>query len=71
MAFQHVGELLLGIIRVEVGQKAQVATVDANDFNIVTGEGTGGAQHIAVATDHHGQVGLLSNFRQRAGFNVF
>lgn len=53
MAFQHVGELLQGVVRVKVGEKAEVAAVNADDVNVVTGQGPRRAEHIAVAAHHH------------------
>lgn len=38
VAFQHVGELLQGVVRVKVGEKAEVAAVNADDVNVVTGQ---------------------------------
>lgn len=70
MTFQHVGQLLLGVVRIEVGQKAEIAAVDTDDLDVITRERSGRAEHIAVATDHHGEIRLLANFRQRAGFDA-
>ena len=70
VAFQHVGELLQGVVRVKVGEKAEVAAVNADNVNVVTGQGPRRAEHIAVAAHHHREVGLLANLRQRAGFHV-
>ncbi|GHK57852.1 hypothetical protein KPZU09_75880 [Klebsiella pneumoniae] len=37
VAFQHVGELLQGVVRVKIGEKAEVTAVNADDVNVVTG----------------------------------
>ncbi|AMO47643.1 Protein grpE [Enterobacter sp. FY-07] len=71
MPFQHIGKLLLGVIRVEVGEKTEIAAVNADNIDIITGQGARRAKHITVATDHHRQIAILTNFRQRAGSHIF
>ena len=71
MTFQHVRQLLLRIVRVEVGQETKIATVNTNNLNIIASQRSRRAQHIAVAADHHGEIRLLANFRQRAGSDAF
>ena len=62
---------MLRIVWVKVGQETEVAAVNANNLDVITCQGACGAQHIAVATDHHGEIRLLANFRQRAGSDAF
>jgi hypothetical protein len=64
-----VGELQ-GVIRVKIGQKTEVAAVNADDVDIVTCQRSRCAEHIAVAAHHYRQIRLLTNFRQRARFDV-
>ncbi|MNM96024.1 hypothetical protein D3C81_1084880 [compost metagenome] len=56
MAVEHFGDLLFQLVRADVGQKAQVAAVDAQHRNVVPGQGAGGAEQAAVATDDDHQV---------------
>ncbi len=68
-AFQHVRQLLLGVVRIEIGEEAEIAAVDADHLDVVTRQHARGAEHVAVAADHHRQIGLLADFRQAAGFD--
>ena len=71
ITFQNVSQLLLCVVGVKVCQKAQIATVDANDFNIVARQRACGAKHITVTADDNRQIRLLTNFGQRTGTHVF
>jgi hypothetical protein len=67
ITFQNISQLLLCVIGVEVCQKTQIATVDANDFNIVARQCARGAKHITVTADDYREIRLLTNFCQRTG----
>jgi hypothetical protein len=71
VAFEDVGQLLLCVVRIEVSEEAEVAAVNTNDFDIVARQGTRSAQHVAITTDDNREIGLLTNFRQRAGLYIF
>ncbi|SQC91465.1 Uncharacterised protein [Cedecea neteri] len=68
---EDVRQLLLCIVRIEVSQETQVATVDADNFDVIASEHPSGAQHITISADHHGQISLLTYLRQRAGLHLF
>ncbi|MNL36501.1 hypothetical protein D3C87_1585840 [compost metagenome] len=71
MTIEYISKLLMGVVRVEIGQETQVAAIDTNDLNIVARQRSCGTQHVAVTADHDREIGLLSDFRQRAGFHIF
>ncbi|MNL13312.1 hypothetical protein D3C87_1342150 [compost metagenome] len=71
MPIQDIGQLLMSVIRVEVGQEAEIATVDTDDFNVVTRQRAGSAEHVAVAADHDREISLLSDLSQCAGLHIF
>ncbi|MNL51242.1 hypothetical protein D3C87_1743250 [compost metagenome] len=70
-ALQHVGQLLQCVVGIKIGQKTEIAAVNADHLDVVAGQNAGCAEHIAVATDHYCQVGLLANIRQAAGNRIF
>ncbi len=70
VTLKHIGQLLLRIIGVKIGQKAQIAAVNANHFDVVTRQRARCAKHIAIAADHHRQIRLLTNVRQRTGSHI-
>ncbi len=61
---------MLRVVGIEVGEKAEVAAVNADHFDIVARQHARRAEHIAIAADHHGKVRLLSNLRQRASLGI-
>ncbi|MNH27918.1 hypothetical protein D3C79_880470 [compost metagenome] len=65
VAVEHFGDLLFQLVGADVGEEAQVASVDAQHRNVVPGQGAGGAQQAAVAADHDDQVADLA--QQLAG----
>ena len=71
MAFQYVRELLQGVVRVKVGQEAEIATVNADHFDVIARQRARRAEHIAIPADNDGEIRQLTNFRQRAGFYIF
>lgn len=70
VALQHLVQLLLRVVGIEVGEKAEIAAVNTDDFDVVARQHARRAEHIAVAADHHGEVSLLSYLRQRAGLDI-
>ena len=68
--FQHLGDLDLQLVRLDVGEKTQAATVDAQHRDLVAGQGARGAEHAAVAADHHDQVADLAEDLPRTGLQA-
>ncbi|MNE99065.1 hypothetical protein D3C80_1976810 [compost metagenome] len=70
-ALQHVIELLQRVIRIQIGQEAQVAAVDTDDFNVIACQNAGCAQHIAVTADDNGEISQFTDLRQAACLCAF
>ncbi|CAH0263477.1 hypothetical protein SRABI106_02872 [Rahnella aquatilis] len=51
---QNVIELLQSVIRIQIGKKAKITPVDADDFYVIAGQNARRTQHIAVTADDHG-----------------
>ena len=64
LAFQHVRQLLQGVVGIEIGEEAEVAAVDPDNLDVVTRQHARGAEHVAVAADHHRQIGALADIRR-------
>lgn len=71
LAFQHVRQLLQSVVGIEIGEEAEVAAVDSDHLDVIARQHARGAEHVAVAADHHCQVGALADIRQAAGHGVF
>src|SRR5471030_488226 len=65
--FQDVVQLLQGVVRVEIGQKTKIPTVDTNNFNVIARKNARGTEHITITADDHSQIGFFANISQTAG----
>ncbi|MNF36320.1 hypothetical protein D3C84_172080 [compost metagenome] len=70
MAVEHFGDLDLQLVRANVGQESQAATVDPQHRCVVPGQRAGGAQQAAIATDHNHQVTDFTQHLARRGLQA-
>ena len=66
LAFQHIAHALLQLIRRDIRQKTQPATVDAQHGNIGLTQCPRRAQQTAVTPDHYHQIAQLTHILTRA-----
>ncbi|MNJ39114.1 hypothetical protein D3C77_339790 [compost metagenome] len=70
MAVEHFGDLYFQLVRADIGEKAQAATVDAQHRRVVLGQGPGGAEQAAIAANDDDQVTDLTQQLARRGLQA-